>query len=501
MGLLKVYKFSHNIKPLISNRFKVVIYDSNNEENIDRMFDVKAVSMPTWAMECGDSRMRYGSTQFAIPVFNFAESPMKITFVETDDMDVTTYLSTQLFNRGSYWTTVIPPIMKIRIIEYDSTMTEEISNRLYAVRLRDFSTPSFNNNNAASLIEIDAEFTVVYEIPNINTDVSTKHELSDNTSEMLKILPENAKNAANDNGNVKWNVNVGNKTEEEKRLSRATAMLQIATANYKRMWTPEQINSQAYKDAQKTYSEALTEYTAAKAAADEAAESSTPPAGQLTPGTRKEYQKKAKDNLADNNYTSLNYSNDKLAELIASERESKNTKLNSGQAENKKEDILKQAAIAKEKFGDKAEKAFLKNSLMLQNALGKAKNALEKRGYTFSINCYAGNGHVENSNNATHSMGAKADLSFFKGSQQITGESTNAQQQAEIMEILAKAGLVMQFEETAGIEHSGWGDVALSWFYDKNQNKQEDAQFINGGANSVYTVRKNGQSGYRTLNK
>jgi len=185
MGLLNVYKFQNNMTPLLSNRFKVTFYTYDLKPIGDPeqgggyynpSFDVKSVDMPAWKIDSSDSRRRFGNTQYVIPLFDFASSTLKISFIETETMDVTNFLSSLLFPSGQYWMTVIPPIIQIQIDVYDYSYKQKISSKIYACRPKSFSQPEFSQTAKGEPIEIEAEFAVVYELNRLMEKLNEKTE-------------------------------------------------------------------------------------------------------------------------------------------------------------------------------------------------------------------------------------------------------------------------------------------------------------------------------------
>lgn len=174
MGLINIYKYSHTMKPLLSNRFAVSFYsgESNTLYELTPMmkFNVKSVSLPNWAIDCSDTRMRFGSTQFAIPVFNFSSSTLSIEFIETEGMEVTSFL-TNLFNGitggDKYWTVVSPYTVKLKIDEFDYTYQTVLNSHIYVVKIKSIGQPEFSNTAKGEPITLTAEFNVVYQINNL----------------------------------------------------------------------------------------------------------------------------------------------------------------------------------------------------------------------------------------------------------------------------------------------------------------------------------------------
>lgn len=178
MGLINIYKYSHTMKPLLSNRFAVSFYPGDTtvlELQPMMKFNVVSVTMPNWSIECSDTRMRYGSTQFALPVFNFSSSTLTIEFSETEGMEVTTFL-TNLFSgpvgSKSYWRISSPQIFKIKIDEFDYTYQKILNSHIYAVKIKSLGQPEFSNTAKGEPITISAEFNIVYQLNTLNEDLT-----------------------------------------------------------------------------------------------------------------------------------------------------------------------------------------------------------------------------------------------------------------------------------------------------------------------------------------
>lgn len=110
MPLFNVYNYHSQIKPHIPYRFNCDIwpYDPANNlrdnypENKILSYAIKKISQPVFKINLENTRKLFGNTQYTIPVFNFAETELEITFEETDDMAVYKFLCNQ--SNGAFGT-------------------------------------------------------------------------------------------------------------------------------------------------------------------------------------------------------------------------------------------------------------------------------------------------------------------------------------------------------------------------------------------------------------
>lgn len=178
MGLLNVYKFSNTIVPLLSNRFKVTFYTTNSpSEEWDETvtsFNVKSVEMPSYKIETDDTRIRFGNTQFVIPLLHFSGTELHITFTETDGFDVHRFLSTLMSDEYFNISNTIQIKIKVDELTYD--MSNIISTRIFICRLLKFDQPTYASSSRSDIMEIGATFYVEYELNSL-LDTTTVAQL------------------------------------------------------------------------------------------------------------------------------------------------------------------------------------------------------------------------------------------------------------------------------------------------------------------------------------
>jgi hypothetical protein len=111
---------------------------------------------------------------------------MEITFEETDDMRVFKTLSGLMGNE--LFKGVNGGLLNIRITQFDETMLTISDKKTYICRLKEYGTPSFNNNGHGSPIEISATFKVVYVVE----EPTVLEEIKDGYRVIIREkLPEN----------------------------------------------------------------------------------------------------------------------------------------------------------------------------------------------------------------------------------------------------------------------------------------------------------------------
>ena len=172
MGLLNVYKNLSTLRPHIGYRFNCEIWDFNVSYDIAKnsgelySYTIKKISQPTFKIGT-DERTRFGNTQYLIPILKFGETSLNITFEETDNMDVTTYLLT-MYGTTPY-NSMNTKLINVRVLQFDESMTNVIDEKVYVSRIKNFDMPGFNNTSLGSPVEISAEFNVVYTFNNIES--------------------------------------------------------------------------------------------------------------------------------------------------------------------------------------------------------------------------------------------------------------------------------------------------------------------------------------------
>ena len=171
MPLFNVYNYHSQIKPHIPYRFNCDIwpYDPTNNlrdnypENKILSYAIKKISQPVFKINLENTRKLFGNTQYTIPVFNFAETELEITFEETDDMAVYKFLCSQSNGAfGTYMRSAVSSLINIEIEQFDYTMKRTVDRKHYIVELKSFSQPQFNNNGYGAPLEITARFYVMY---------------------------------------------------------------------------------------------------------------------------------------------------------------------------------------------------------------------------------------------------------------------------------------------------------------------------------------------------
>lgn len=145
MGL-NVYKFD-SFKPFLPHRFACSVNGF--------ALRVKDATIPTFGMDASVGRKRFGTTQFVLPVFQFAESKLEITFYEDDNMSVTSWLISQMQQNGPK-----PGTISIQLEQLNFEMNKVIWSRNYICDLLEFEAPSFQRASGASAVEIKATFIV-----------------------------------------------------------------------------------------------------------------------------------------------------------------------------------------------------------------------------------------------------------------------------------------------------------------------------------------------------
>lgn len=197
MGLLNVYKFSNTIVPHLSNRFCVTFFAANNEQYAEELttFNVKSVEMPTYSIDSDDTRVRFGNTQFVIPVINFSKTELKITFIETDSFKVTKFLGTIIGEQ--YYSIDNIPQIKIKIDELTYGMDDVIASHIYVVRLLSFDQPTFTAGSK-DIMEVSAKFFVEYELNSLSDSIDHENRTKAETV-VVKVPPAPVKEESAEN--------------------------------------------------------------------------------------------------------------------------------------------------------------------------------------------------------------------------------------------------------------------------------------------------------------
>lgn len=191
MGLINLFN-AMTLRPHIPYRFKAEIWPNyqNAYDNDDKIFrplefTIKRISQPVFKLDT-ENKINFGNTVFVVPILKFGDTTMEITFEETDDMRVFKTLSGLMGNE--LFKGVNGGLLNIRITQFDETMLTISDKKTYICRLKEYGTPSFNNNGHGSPIEISATFKVVYVVE----EPTVLEELKDGYRVIIREkLPEN----------------------------------------------------------------------------------------------------------------------------------------------------------------------------------------------------------------------------------------------------------------------------------------------------------------------
>lgn len=165
MGLLNLYKM-HEMRPVIGYRFTARIWpfdgsfnEPDDSELYNMEYTVKKVTQPTFSL--GTDNIRYfGNTAFVIPIFNFGNTSLEITFEETDAMQVYDRL-TNMYGSDIY-THALMGLVAVQIKQFDERMVKVVDDKTYICRLVEYSEPNYSNTGFGTPIEFTASFNVVY---------------------------------------------------------------------------------------------------------------------------------------------------------------------------------------------------------------------------------------------------------------------------------------------------------------------------------------------------
>ena len=191
MGLINLFN-AMALRPHIPYRFKAEIwpnyqnaYDNNDKIFRPLEFTIKRISQPVFKLDT-ENKLNFGNTVFVVPILKFGDTTMEITFEETDDMRVFKTLSGLMGNE--LFKGVNGGLLNIRITQFDETMLTISDKKTYICRLKEYGTPSFNNNGHGSPIEISATFKVVYVVE----EPTVLEEIKDGYRVIIREkLPEN----------------------------------------------------------------------------------------------------------------------------------------------------------------------------------------------------------------------------------------------------------------------------------------------------------------------
>lgn len=150
------------MRPYINYRFKCNIWPFDGgfvNSNPYYEYTIKKVKLPTFKLNT-ENKISFGNTAFVIPVIDFGNTSLDITFEEDDVMNVFELLA-GFFGNCVYDSTKMK-LVCVKIDQFDETMLNLVDSKIYLCRLREFSQPNFNNNGRGAPVEITASFNVVY---------------------------------------------------------------------------------------------------------------------------------------------------------------------------------------------------------------------------------------------------------------------------------------------------------------------------------------------------
>ncbi len=175
MGLLNVYQM-REMRPYINYRFKCNIWGyEGNFVPAGSYFEytVKKVKLPAFKLDT-ENKISFGNTAYVIPIINFADTSLDITFEEDENMSVFEMLCG--FYGNNMFNSAKMKLICIKVDQFDETMMNRVDSKLYLCRLKEFSQPNFNNNGRGAPVEITASFNVVYIYQGDAKDSGFKYE-------------------------------------------------------------------------------------------------------------------------------------------------------------------------------------------------------------------------------------------------------------------------------------------------------------------------------------
>lgn len=186
MGLLNVYQFRLNTTWHLPFRFKASFYntlsDAGGRLNTPSIMSmsVKSISKPHFSLGTDSINQYYGTTRFVMPTIEFDKATVDITFVEEDSCEIENFLLSCLGNANN---STVPTKMYIRIDEYDMSMTEIISSRIYTCSIKSVDLPEFSRTSKATIVNVTAHF-IVYEIINVSLTLDDMITGNENISQL-----------------------------------------------------------------------------------------------------------------------------------------------------------------------------------------------------------------------------------------------------------------------------------------------------------------------------
>ena len=150
------------MRPYINYRFKCNIWPFDGgfvNSNPYYEYTIKKVKLPTFKLNT-ENKISFGNTAFVIPVIDFGDTSLDITFEEDDVMNVFELLA-GFFGNCTYDSAKMK-LVCVKIDQFDETMLNLVDSKIYLCRMKEFSQPNFNNNGRGAPVEISASFNVVY---------------------------------------------------------------------------------------------------------------------------------------------------------------------------------------------------------------------------------------------------------------------------------------------------------------------------------------------------
>lgn len=150
------------MRPYINYRFKCNIWPFDGgfvNSNPYYEYTIKKVKLPTFKLNT-ENKISFGNTAFVIPIIDFGDTSLDITFEEDDVMNVFELLC-GFYGKDTYKSAKMQ-LVCVKIDQFDETMINLVDSKLYLCRMKEFSQPSFNNNGRGAPVEITASFNVVY---------------------------------------------------------------------------------------------------------------------------------------------------------------------------------------------------------------------------------------------------------------------------------------------------------------------------------------------------
>lgn len=211
MGLLNVYKIQNIINPFMPYKFTAEIWTFNDIEPDPKnyiKYDVKSVRLPVYNLNTEHKRY-FGNTQFNIPIINFNELELSITFIENEEMGVFNYFTNSMgflpFESSNVAT------FKIRIKQFSNDIASQcVDEKVYLCRLKNISEPSYTTS-PGEIAEVTVNFYVMQVYANANAANNVKFddagalvieniEEIDHTDEIKKAAEAQKKIRLNSNG-------------------------------------------------------------------------------------------------------------------------------------------------------------------------------------------------------------------------------------------------------------------------------------------------------------